>query len=63
MDESEEKEVKITLKDIDIPFWNLVLFLIKLAFASIPALFVVSFVMGIIFSLTGGLFEAMMIHS
>jgi hypothetical protein len=35
----DEKEVKMTLKDIDIPFWNLVLFLIKLAFASIPALF------------------------
>jgi hypothetical protein len=59
----DEKEVKMTLKDIDIPFWNLVLFLIKLAFASIPALFVVTFVMGLFFSLIGGLFEAIMFHA
>jgi len=58
----EEKEVKVTLKDIDIPFWNLVLFLVKLAFASIPALFVVSFVMSLFFMLTGGLFQFMMLH-
>jgi len=58
----EEKEVKVTLKDIDIPFWNLVLFLIKLAFASIPALFVVSFVMSLFFMLSGGLFQFMMFH-
>jgi len=58
----EEKEVRVTLKDIDIPFWNLVVFLIKLAFASIPALFVVSFIMGLVFALTGGMFSAMMFH-
>jgi len=58
----EEKEVKVTLKDIDIPFWNLVVFLIKLAFASIPALFVVSLVMSMFFMLTGGLFQFMMFH-
>jgi hypothetical protein len=58
----DEKEIKVTLKNIDIPFWNLVLFLIKLAFASIPALFVVSFVMGFIVALTSGLFQAMMLH-
>jgi len=58
----EEKEVKVTLKDIDIPFWNLVLFLIKLAFASIPALFVVSFVMSLFFMLSGGLFQFIMFH-
>jgi len=58
----EEKEVRVTLKDIDIPFWNLVVFLIKLAFASIPALFVVSLVMSMFFMLSGGLFQFMMFH-
>jgi hypothetical protein len=49
-----EKQVVVT--GLNIPFWDLVVFLIKLAFASIPALFVVSF----FFMLMGMLFGNMM---
>lgn len=49
-----EKQVVVT--GLNIPFWDLVVFLIKLAFASIPALFVVSFFFMLMGMLFGNIF-------
>ncbi len=38
------EDKKIIIKGIDIPFLDLVIFLVKLALASIPAMFIIYFV-------------------
>ena len=53
MDNNNVTEVSII--DIKMPFWSMVVFLIKLALASIPAFIV----LGIIFSILGALFGGM----
>jgi len=45
----------VVIMGLDIPFWDLVIFLIKLAFASIPALFVLSLFFALIGMLTGNM--------
>ena len=49
----EEKRVKIT--GLDIPFWDLVWFMVKLSLASIPALFILYFII-FLFSFLFGTF-------
>ena len=39
---SESQDVTVT--DVQIPFWSLVMLLVKIAFASIPAVLIVGFV-------------------
>lgn len=39
---------RVILKGIDIPFWDLVTLLVKIAFAVIPAAFIVAILWGII---------------
>lgn len=39
-----EDHVKMTLTDIRIPFWRLVMVLVKVALASIPAAFILTFI-------------------
>ncbi len=51
------KEVKIT--GVDIPFLNLVIFIVKIALASIPALFILWFIFAIFGMLFGGTFMFM----
>jgi hypothetical protein len=34
---------EVIIKKLDIPFWNLVWFMVKLALASIPAMFIIYF--------------------
>ena len=41
---------KIVVADIEMPFWSMVAFMIKWAFASIPAMIIVSVVVGGIFA-------------
>ena len=54
----EETKVKIT--GVDIPFWDLVVLIVKIALASIPALFVVWFVFMLFGLVFGGMFGAFM---
>ncbi|GEM_PF-6833284 len=46
---------RVVITGLDIPFWDLVIFLIKLSFASIPAIFVVSGVFMLIGMMTGNM--------
>jgi len=51
---------KVIIKGVDIPFIDLVVLLIKLAFASIPAMFVIYFVFAIFTMIFGGVFNIFM---
>ncbi len=53
---------RIIIEGIDIPFMDLVVLLVKLAFAAIPAMIVIVFVFSLVTSLTGGLFNVLMFH-
>lgn len=50
----EKKEVVVT--GLQIPFWDLVWFLVKLAFASIPAIFIIYMIVWILSLLFGTMF-------
>ena len=56
--ESEEK--RIIIRGIDIPFMDLVVLLVKLAFAAIPAMIIIFTVMGLLSTLFGGVFNMFM---
>jgi hypothetical protein len=45
---------RIAVVDIDIPFWRMVAIIIKWAFASIPAVIIISIIFGIIGAILGG---------
>ena len=44
---------RIAIVDIDIPFWRMVAIIIKWAFASIPAVIIISIIFAIIGALLG----------
>ena len=46
---------KVIIKGIDIPFWDLVTLLVKIAFAAIPAAIIVTIIWGIIISFLGNI--------
>jgi hypothetical protein len=46
--------VPVTVHDIDMPFWSLVVFLVKLAFAAIPAAIIVTVVVVVVTAIVGG---------
>jgi hypothetical protein len=51
-----ENENEVTITDIKIPFWSIVIFMVKAAIASIPALIILG-VIGSVFSMAmGGFF-------
>lgn len=45
----------ITIKDINMPFWSMVGFMVKWAFASIPAMFIIAAVIGFVVAVFAGL--------
>ena len=51
---------KVIIKGVDIPFIDLVVLLVKLAFASIPAMLVIYFVFAIFTMIFGGMFNIFM---
>jgi len=51
---------KVVLTDIRIPFWSMVLFLVKMVFASIPALVIFSLLISLIMTILMTLFGAML---
>ncbi len=55
----DEENKKVIISGINIPFWDLVVFIVKFTLASIPALFIIWFVFmlfGLIFGGTFGMF-------
>ena len=55
-----EENKKVIISDINIPFWDLVVFIVKFALASIPALFIIWFVFMIFGLIFGGTFSMFM---
>lgn len=53
---------RVAIADIDIPFWRMVMIIIKWAFASIPAVIIISIIFGIIGAILGGGMMAMLGH-
>ncbi len=45
---------RVAIADIDIPFWRMVAIIIKWAFASIPAIIIVSIIFAILGAIIGG---------
>ncbi|MGG7056254.1 hypothetical protein [Nitrosomonas sp. ANs5] len=52
MDDNHNNQVKII--DINMPFWSMVKFMVKVAIASIPAFIILSVIGTIVFGLLGG---------
>ena len=52
---------KVVISGLEIPFWDLVWFMVKLALASIPALFIIYFFFWIFALVFGGIFHMLMI--
>ena len=55
-----EDEKKVIIKGIDIPFMDLVVLLIKLALASIPAIIVIFGFLALMSTIFGGVFNMFM---
>ncbi|MCF6200880.1 MAG: hypothetical protein L3J42_01935 [Hydrogenimonas sp.] len=55
-----EESKNVTVTGLDIPFWNLVWFMVKLALASIPAMLIIYFIFMFIAMLFGGIFHMLM---
>ncbi len=55
----QENKTEVKITGVDIPFLDLVVFIVKIALASIPALFVLWFVFAIFGMLFGGTFMFM----
>ena len=53
---------RVAIADIDIPFWRMVTIIIKWAFASIPAVIIISIIFGIIGAILGGGMMAILGH-
>ncbi|WP_428774365.1 hypothetical protein [Vibrio sp.] len=53
--ENSDNQREVTVVDIRMPFWSMVVFLVKLAIASIPAMIILSFIFMILTMLFGGL--------
>ena len=58
-DNQTDEEQEVTIVDIKMPFMSMVIFLVKLAIASIPAFLILSFIFMILSALFGGLFHGL----
>ena len=47
---------RVTIVDIRMPFWSMVIFMVKAAIASIPAFLILSLIGSLVFALLGSLF-------
>jgi len=55
MDNSGTNQVNII--DVRMPFWSMVVFMVKAAIASIPAFIILAIIGEIVFSVLGGIFS------
>jgi hypothetical protein len=54
-----DSNTRVTITDVEIPFFRLVVIFIKWTLAAIPAAIIVSLIMGIIMTLLAGVFGGM----
>jgi hypothetical protein len=54
---------RVTVTDINMPFGSMIVFMVKWAFASIPAFIIVAIVVFLIMTLLGGIFGGVAGHS
>ena len=47
---------EVIIKDIQMPFWSMVKFMVKWAFASIPAIIIIALILMILGAVLGGFF-------
>ena len=52
----------VTLRDIDVPFWRIVMILVKWSIASIPAMIILMLLAIVISALLGGLLGIVGVH-
>ena len=45
----------VTIRDIDVPFWRIVLILVKWSIASIPAMIILMLLLGLVGAVVGGI--------
>ena len=45
----------VIIKDIQMPFWSMVTFMVKWAFAAIPAIVIIGFIIAVLMGVFGGL--------
>jgi len=62
MENNTNEKRDVIIKGVDIPFADLVVLLVKLALASIPAMFVIYFVFAFMTMIFGGMFQMFMFH-
>ncbi|MDP5291324.1 hypothetical protein Q9290_03315 [Oceanimonas sp. CHS3-5] len=55
----ENEKQQVTVVDIKMPFMSMVIFMVKLAIASIPAFIIISVVFGVLAAIFGGIFHGM----
>ena len=48
--------VRVSVIDIQMPFWSMVMFMVKAAIASIPAFIILSIIGSLVFSVLAGIF-------
>ncbi len=53
-----EENTKVTVVDIQMPFWSMVVLMVKVAIASIPAMLILSLIGGIVVAIMTALFGA-----
>jgi|WetSurMetagenome_2_1015567.scaffolds.fasta_scaffold246647_2 hypothetical protein len=54
---------RVVVTDIRMPFWSMVTFMVKWAFASIPAIIILSCIFGIIMAVLAALFGTMTVFN
>lgn len=59
---SAKKNNEVIVTDIKMPFWSMVVFMIKWAIASIPAIFILMIIFTVLAGLLGGMGGIMMSH-
>ena len=52
----------VTIRDIEVPFWRVVMILVKWSIASIPAMIILMLLAGLITALVGIILAAMGVH-
>jgi len=60
--QSTEQVQPVIVNDVDIKFFSLVRLLVKLAFASIPALLIVTIIVSAIFMMVAWVFQGLVPH-
>jgi hypothetical protein len=51
-----EQNTRVTVVDIQMPFWSMVVFMVKAAIASIPAVFILTVIASVFMAILSALF-------